>query len=172
MVTLPRPVTAIQMRATPSSPTPAPALRRRMRSGEAGGRRGSPFGVAWLLLALACLALALTGKAEPDRAGGTAILSGAQATTAERAALTAESASDIANAAAAADEGEPDALPALREPSADKDPSGDKHRRSHGPGFPARAGLARVVPAATVAGHRGTSKEGRLPPAHAPPATC
>ena len=142
-----------------------------MRSGEAGGRRAPSIGITWLLLALACLVLAVPGKAEPHRAGNGSSHAAVHAPVAERASLAA-SVGDIATAVPATDDGGPETLPILSEPSAEQEPSGDKYRRSHGAGFPALAGLAQVVPAATVTGHRRTSNEGRLPPAHAPPATC
>lgn|GEM_PF-1407557 len=150
----------------------APTLRRRMRSGEAGGRGAPSYGIAWLLLALACLVLALPGKAAPNRATSQTAHSAVQVSGAEHAALTAVSASDIASLAPASDEDEPEALPALSEPSAEKEPSGDKYRRPYGTGFPASAGLTRTAPITDVARDCGSTAEGRLPPAHASPATC
>ena len=172
MTARPRRTLPSPMRATLPSPTPAPTLRRRMRSGEASGRRAPSFGIAWLLLALACMVLALPGKAAPHRIGSAHAHSAVQAPAAERAAIAAESANDIAIAAPAADEGEPEALLAHCESSAEKESSGDKYRRAHGSGFTALAGLARTVPIAATSADGDTSTEGRLPPAHAPPATC
>ncbi|KAF1693761.1 hypothetical protein [Pseudoxanthomonas daejeonensis] len=141
-----------------------------MRSGGAGGRHAAFFGIGWLLLALACLAIALPGKAEPSRISGTTSHFAMLAPAVERTSPTA-SASDSATAAPATDEGEPEALPAPFEPSAEKEPYGDKYRRAHGTGFPALSGLGRVAPIAIVARDRSTAAEGRLPPAHASPAT-
>ncbi|UNK56910.1 hypothetical protein MNQ95_12255 [Pseudoxanthomonas daejeonensis] len=142
-----------------------------MRSGGAGGRHAASFGIGWLLLALACLAIALPGKAEPSRISGITSHSSVQEPAVERASPATASTSDTATAAPATDEGEPEALPALSEPSAEKEPSGDKYRRAHGTGFPALSGLSRVDPTAIVARDRSTAAEGRLPPAHASPAT-
>jgi hypothetical protein len=160
------------MRATPPSFALAPTFRRRMRSGETSGRRALPYGIGWLLLALVCLLLALAAKAEPNPVEHRASHSGAQLSIAERTPPIAGSASGTTTMVPASNDGRPEALPAISEPPAEKDPSGDRHRRPHATGFPALAKLARAIPVAAVTRDGGTGTEGRLPPAHAPPATC